>query len=90
MPMYAFTITVSQNALIGIQADNETEANRLFGKAWHDWKFRNTAAEMADDPVSDYVEWAAEHGEYNPGDVDADLTQDARKAAERISEEATR
>ncbi|PST47254.1 hypothetical protein COO72_12255 [Bifidobacterium callitrichos] len=89
MPMYAFTVTVSQNALIGIQADNEEQAMRLFGKAWHDRKFRNTAVDMTDDPVSDYVEWAAEHGEYNPGDVDADLTQEAHKAIDSIKE-ATR
>lgn len=89
MPMYAFTVTASQTAVIGVRADNEDEANRLFKQAWNDWKFRHTAADLTDDPVTSYVEWTAEPGEYNPGDVDADFTQDAHDAADRIKE-ATR
>ena len=83
MTTYAFTITAMQKAVIGVQADNKEEARRLFKEAWNDWMFRDTAGDLTEDQPS-RIEWTDGHNEYNPDGIDADLTQDAHDAINRL------
>lgn len=83
MNRYVIYVDVTRTAAIAIQADSETEAMRLFGKAWHDDTFQTRCIKESDHYEDPAVDWmfgdTAQDGRY-----DADLTQDAHKAIVRI------
>ena len=89
MTTYKFAITITQTGTVGIQADNETEANRLFGKAWNDDPniegFPSQVIETIRLHADGQVTWTT-RDDGTP--FLEDLTEEAHEAIDRIREAA--
>ncbi|KAA8815253.1 hypothetical protein CSQ85_12800 [Bifidobacterium rousetti] len=103
MNMYAYDITTPRHLVVGIQADNETEADRLFKQAWWDSGFRHECRNRMNALQQPDTEWEpcgwVGLGPTNPRTptgtptggscVDIDLTREAREAADHATQPRT-
>lgn len=85
MGMYYFDYFVKRVAFIGIEAESEQEARKLFHRASLDWQFVQECVDLTEsmEPCDSWGEFMGnENPDYDPDYGDADFTKLAHERAD--------
>lgn len=81
MAKYYFDVFVKRVAFVGIEADDELSARKLFDEAMGDWQFARECFDLAES-MEPCDEWHEFYGQSDDPDYgDADMTDYARERA---------